>query len=193
MINVSRETQDKLDHYAKLLKKWQQAINLVSQSTLDDVDIRHFADSQQLDPYIDQGAVIYDLGSGAGFPGLVLAITRPDLDVNLIESDQRKCQFLRTVSRETGTDVQIHNCRIEAIDLPAPDIVTARALAPISDILGYMRNWALSRADLKAILLKGANTEAEIENAKTHNDFTAEMAASQTGDGYIVSIYDIKA
>jgi 16S rRNA (guanine527-N7)-methyltransferase len=193
MENVSRETQTKFDHYALLLRKWQRAINLVSKSTLDDIENRHIADSQQLAIYIDKQARVYDLGSGAGFPGLVLAMLRPDLDVHLIESDQRKCQFLRTVSRETNTDICIHNKRIEALDLPAPDIVTARAFASLSEILAYVRDWARASPGLKLVLLKGAYVAEEIEAAKDIYNFMAELTPSQTGDGYIVAIRDIKA
>lgn len=192
MPDVSRETQDRLDHYARLLRKWQRAINLVSKNTLDDIQTRHFGDSQQLAPYIDDKARVYDLGSGAGFPGLVLAMLRPDLEMHLIESDHRKCQFLRTVSRETNTDICIHNNRIEALDLEAPDVVMARAFASLSEILDYVSDWAWANPDLELILLKGTQAADEIEAAKKAYDFTAQLTPSETGDGHIVDINDIK-
>ena len=102
-MNVSRETMERLKIYQKLLEEWQKKINLVSSSTLPSLWKRHFEDSLQLLPYLPEkkGSII-DLGTGAGFPGLVLAIVLPEkLKVTLVESDFKKCLFLETVSRET--------------------------------------------------------------------------------------------
>lgn len=111
--NVSRETEARLRQYQALLLKWQEKINLISPGTMKDSWARHFQDSLQILPLVPDGpARLYDLGSGAGFPGLVLAIARPDLAVTLIESDAKKCAFLQAVSRETGVKVTIDNCRI---------------------------------------------------------------------------------
>src|SRR5262245_1521225 len=98
--NVSRETFQRLEVYAELLKKWQRAINLLSPGTLENIWDRHFADSIQITNLIPMGMKkVVDLGSGAGFPAMVLSIARPDLDIHLIESDSRKCEFLKNVSR----------------------------------------------------------------------------------------------
>lgn len=178
--DVSRES---LKHYDVLLHKWQKAINLVGPSTLNDSWVRHFEDSLQLLPMIPDGArTLYDLGSGAGFPGMVIAIARPDLCVTLVESDQRKCAFLATVSHETDAKVAILNERIEKASesAPPPDIVTARALAPLSALLAYIRPWAESNHGLVCIFPKGAQAEAEIEAAQGIASFTVAKIPSLT-------------
>lgn len=130
---------EKIDAYERLLKKWQNTINLVGPSTLSEAKKRHFEDSLQLLKHIPVAAkTLYDLGSGAGFPGLVLAMAKPDLDVHLIESDARKCQFLKTVSRETETPVTVHNQRIESANLPLPtssQVALWRIFQPFSSSL----------------------------------------------------------
>lgn len=174
--------EEKLRVYKALLLKWQGAINLVSASTLKDAESRHFADSAQILPFLPEKAgILVDLGSGAGFPGLVLAILRPDFNIHLIESDDRKCQFLRTVSRETSADVSIHNSRAESVleDLE-PDIITARAFASLDKILGLTRgNWQKNPL-LTMILLKGQSADEEIEGAQKLYDFDVQSHPSTT-------------
>jgi len=141
--NVSRETIDRLKVYADLLTKWQRRINLVGPSTIEVLWRRHFADSLELREHAPSGSQNWlDIGTGAGFPGLVIAACgeRKNLHVDLVESNTRKCAFLREVSRRIDAPVIIHNCRIEAIDSLAiqamsPDVVTARALAPLDLLL----------------------------------------------------------
>lgn len=165
---VSRETEAALRQYCALLLKWQEKINLISPTTTKDAWIRHFEDSLQLLTRLPDSGRLYDLGSGAGFPGLVLAIARPDLEVTLVESDSKKCAFLQTVSRETGARVRILNSRIEAAVLsePAPDILTARALAGLSELLDYTAPWIATNSALMAFFPKGASHLAELEAAK---------------------------
>jgi len=128
---VSRETVARLEGYAELLKRWSGRINLVSRNTLGDLWRRHFLDSAQLLPLIPQKArSLVDLGSGAGFPGLVLAILGVS-GVELIESDKRKGVFLREAARLTNTPVKITDSRIEMAKPHAADVVTARACAPL--------------------------------------------------------------
>jgi 16S rRNA (guanine527-N7)-methyltransferase len=167
--NVSRETIAKLEAYAAMLRKWQKAINLVSAATLDDLWRRHFLDSVQLLPFLappgagDGG--ITDLGSGAGFPGLVLAILsgRP---TQLIESDQRKAAFLGEAARATGCAdrVKIHAGRVEATKSWMAGTVTARALAD----LGQLLDWAAPFAGPDTVLLfpKGAKADEELTAAE---------------------------
>jgi len=175
--NVSRESLEKLRAYDALLHKWQRTINLVSPNTLSESWERHILDSVQIVEHVSrESSVLYDLGCGAGFPGLVVAMLRPDLDVHLIESDQRKCSFMRAVSRETQTPVTIHNARIEAVDLPSPDVVTARALASLSDLMGYCAPWA--RSGLQGLFLKGEQHLQEIEAARCDYDFSVDVAPS---------------
>lgn len=140
--DVSRETLAHLQTYAALLARWTPRINLVSAASLADQWHRHFADSAQLLAFRPPAARRWlDLGSGAGFPGLVIAIlareAAPDLRLHLVESDQRKCAFLRQVVTETGLTLDISPERIEALAPQAADIVSARALAPLTRLLAH--------------------------------------------------------
>lgn len=132
---VSRETVERLDAYAALLRKWQERINLVSRTTLGELWHRHFLDSAQLYRLMPENTrVLVDLGSGAGFPGLVLAILGV-AQVHLIESDQRKAAFLREAARLTNAPVTVHPQRIEKVPPFPADVVSARALAALADLL----------------------------------------------------------
>jgi 16S rRNA (guanine527-N7)-methyltransferase len=174
---------EKLDVYAALLKKWQAAINLVGPKTLDDLWARHFLDSLQLIRYIPekQSLTLVDIGSGAGFPGLVLAIARPDLNVNLIESDGRKAEFLRHVSRETSTPVLVHAARAETVlpDLkPVPDVIVARALASVQDILTLCGGILPHRPLF--VLPKGKDYASELATAQEGWEFSYSLMPSLT-------------
>jgi len=141
-MNVSRETSDKLEHYEATLRRWNPKINLVAKSTLDDLKKRHFEDSAQVLKRIPEETTrLVDLGSGGGFPGLVIAILASELgypaETVLIESDQRKSAFLRTVLRETGTKATVLTERIEQAPPQVADILTARALTDLAGLLGY--------------------------------------------------------
>ncbi len=132
---VSRETLDRLGLYAETLLRWQRAINLVAEATLPDLWRRHMLDSAQLLPLLPAGARrLIDLGSGGGFPGLVLAILGAP-QVHLVEADACKCAFLREAARLTATTVTIHKRRIESMPAEPFDVVTARALAPLPVLL----------------------------------------------------------
>src|SRR5579872_1231645 len=136
-VDVSRETRDQLEALVHTLGRWQKAINLVGKSTVEDIWIRHILDSAQLVPLIPrQARQLADLGSGGGFPGLVLAALRPELQVILIESDARKGAFLGEAGRRMGLKNQpkIVISRIEAAPPAAADVITARALAPLSQL-----------------------------------------------------------
>jgi 16S rRNA (guanine527-N7)-methyltransferase len=142
---VSRETIDRLEVYAGLLEKWNSTINLVSKNTINQMWKRHFLDSAQLWPHIpSETKTLVDIGSGAGFAGLVLAIIgmekSPNMKFTLIESDSRKCAFMRNVSREINLDVQIITKRIEEVTDIKADVITARALATVSQLLEYSKN-----------------------------------------------------
>lgn len=172
---VSRETIERLAAYADLLRKWQQRINLVSTATLEDLWRRHMLDSAQLLPLLPANArSIADLGSGAGFPGLVLAILGSG-EVHLIESDQRKCVFLteaiRIVGLDPGRSPVIHNCRIETVSDLEVDVVTARACAPLNQLLSYAQKFLWH--DGKALFLKGAAVEEELTAA--HKNWSMEV------------------
>lgn len=179
-VDVSRETIAALETYAGLLRKWQKAINLVSGATLDDVWNRHFLDSAQLLPLLPAGDdPVTDLGSGAGFPGLVLALVSGRA-VSLIESDQRKAAFLGEVARATGCAgrVQIHAARVEALKPWAAPIITARALADLTQLLDWASPF-LSTASV-CIFPKGAKAEDELTAALRVWKMTPERVRSVT-------------
>ncbi|CAO3415277.1 16S rRNA (guanine(527)-N(7))-methyltransferase (EC 2.1.1.170) [Azospirillum doebereinerae] len=160
---VSRETLERLSAYERLLRKWQPKINLVGPSTLPDLWRRHFLDSAQLYPLLpDAAQVLVDLGSGAGFPGLVLAILGVP-EVHLIESDSRKAVFLREAARAAGVTVTVHNKRIETVNGIEADVVTARALAPLADLFGWSFPFLGSRGT--ALFLKGQALDDELTAA----------------------------
>ncbi len=166
ILDVSRETLGQLSRYAELLEKWQRRINLVGRDTLDDLWRRHMLDSAQLWPLIPPDAAsITDLGSGAGFPGLVLAILAEPgrADITLIESDARKCAFLNEVIRQTGARAHVVNQRIERVSVPAADVVTARACARLPKLLDYIEP-CLKLGGI-GFILKGARVDEELTEA----------------------------
>lgn len=191
---ISRETEERLKIYQHLLRTWQQKINLISSSTLPHLWERHFSDSLQLLSYLpSQEISLIDLGSGAGFPGLVLAMARPGmLHVTLVESDLRKCIFLETVSRETNTPVKIIRSRIESLteDLPK-DVVTARGLAPLSRLLEY--SLPFMKENAIHLFLKGKGVKEEIKEAQKKWEFSLEIFPSLTdSSGRILKIEKLK-
>lgn len=191
----SRETFHKLEIYHKALMKWQKAINLVGPKTLQDSWSRHFADSAQLLPHIPIHVKhIVDIGSGAGFPGLVIAMMRPDIHVHLVESDDKKAQFMRHVSRESQIkNTTIHVKRIEDATELSPDVVTARALASLTQLMKYCESWAQNNPDLMCLFLKGRNLGGEIEEAEEIFSFSRETFPSLTAeDSSILRIHTLK-
>jgi 16S rRNA (guanine527-N7)-methyltransferase len=158
--NVSRETLERLGAYVALLARWNQRINLVGRSTIGDVWRRHILDSAQLFPLIPAEARnLVDLGSGAGLPGLILAIMGVK-QVHLVESDQRKAAFLREAVRITGTHALIHAQRIEKIPGFAADVVTARALAALPQLLELSTKFIGPMTT--CVFLRGASGEEEL-------------------------------
>ena len=194
-LDVSRETWASLEVMVETLLKWQKAINLVGRATLDDIWTRHIVDSAQVAPLIPTSArSLVDLGSGAGFPGLILAALRPALDVTLIESDARKSAYLGEAARRMGLKKQpkIVVGRIEAVPPVRADIVTARALAPLGQLLA----WAHPHRSDTAICLfhKGKGWQAEVAEAMKEWDISPEPIASVTDrDAVILRIGDYGA
>lgn len=163
-MNVSRETLEKLQQYDALLVKWQKKINLVGPNTMADRWRRHFLDSAQLITLIPENAkILVDMGSGAGFPGLVLAIMS-GLEFHMIESDLRKCLFMREVVRTTGINVTVHNKRLEKVEGIKADVVSARALASLSKLLDYANPFL--KDDSICIFPKGKRIEEELTELK---------------------------
>ena len=165
---VSRETMARLQAYVELLAAWNRRINLVGPRTLGDIWRRHILDSAQLFPLLPPKArVLLDIGSGAGLPGLILAILG-GREVHLVEADQRKCVFLREAARITGTPVHLHPQRLETIPPFAADVVTARAFAPLVDLLDQAEPFIATHSILLA--LKGRTVGEELtEAAKAWN------------------------
>lgn len=168
--DVSRETWERLETLVAALRKWQPVINLVSKASLAEVWTRHIADCLQVTALVPAPAtVIADLGSGAGFPGLVLAAAladRPGLRVHLLESDTRKCSFLRETARAMSMPVQVHNARIEQVLSDPPfsaDVVTARALASTTELVALAH--PLLKKGAIGLFLKGQDVEAELTEA----------------------------
>ena len=179
LLNVSRETIEKFRSYLTLLEKWQRRINLVSHSTLVDAWQRHILDSGQLAAhYPPQTSHILDVGSGAGFPGLVLAIMG-GVTVDLVESDQRKAVFLSTVIRELGLPAKVHNQRIEIMPNLNPDVITARALAPVPKLLNLIKTQI--SPECICLFLKGASVEDELTNLQSYSTMVATTHPSLSG------------
>ncbi len=194
--DVSRETIERLGEYEALLKKWNTKINLVSRNTVNDIWQRHFSDSAQLFPHIDN---LYsnwlDFGSGAGFPGLVVATIAkekaPNIEFVLVESDQRKAAFLHTVSNTLGLKVKVISERVEALNPQHADIISARAVAPLGQLLELAR----PHAHKSTILLfpKGINYELELTAAQKHWHIEVEIIPSMTdSSSVILRIEDFK-
>lgn len=180
----------KLRLYKELLIKWQNSVNLVGASTLNEIEERHFADSLALLSYIPSTTEhILDLGSGAGFPGLVIAIAT-NIHTTLIESDRKKCQFLREAKRLSQANATIENHRIESYKGPKAQVITSRALASVDKLLEYSHE--LLTQDGFLLLLKGKNAKNEIADAEKRWHFNYEIFPSETSlEGHIIKIWDI--
>jgi 16S rRNA (guanine527-N7)-methyltransferase len=192
--DVSRETWGRLEAYVEILLKWQKAINLIGPATVDDIWSRHILDSAQVVPHLPATAKkIADLGTGAGFPGLVLAALRPELDIVLIESDARKAAFLGEAGRRMSLVKQpkIVIGRIEAVAPAGADVLTARALAPLGTLLG----WAYRHRSDPAICLfhKGKDWQAELTDAQRGWDIEPQHFPSATDrDAVLLRIGDYR-
>ncbi len=174
--NVSRETLARCQIYVDFLVRWQAKINLIGPATTDTIWRRHMWDSAQLRPHIPSNStVLVDLGSGAGFPGFVLALLGLP-QVTLIDSDSRKCAFLREAARLTETNVCIINARIENLTGPCADVVTARACAPLPKLLGHIERFL--RRDGVALVHKGARVAEELTAARKHWTMSVEQIRS---------------
>lgn len=191
--SLSADISAKFSVYEGLLKKWQPVINLVGPATMGDVRARHFDDSLALSACLPDGARVVDVGSGGGFPALVLAIARPECSFVLVESDARKCVFLELVSRETGCrNVRVVNARLDAaaVDLGGFDVMTARALAP----LPVLFDMALSldrRAGFFAVFPKGRQWREEVVAARA--GFLFDVEPVPHGEGAILLVRNLSS
>jgi len=188
--NVSRETFEKLIAYAELLLKWQSKINLVGKNTISDLWGRHMLDSIQLNKWIpNETNTITDFGSGAGFPGLVLAIVCGKT-VHLIEASKKKSAFLREAARITQAPVILHEGRIEKQKGWASDVITARAVAPLSRLIEFAKPYM--GKNTVCLFLKGARVEEELTDAQKTWKMKVKHYQSVTHPkGVVLSIKDI--
>jgi 16S rRNA (guanine527-N7)-methyltransferase len=163
---VSRETLARLKAYVGLLTDWNARHNLVSKTSLEEVWQRHIWDSAQLAPLIPPEArTLADLGSGAGFPGLVLAVMlRGRVAVTLFEATRKKAEFLRAAAERMGLDVAVRNERIEEAAKARFDVLTARACAPLPELLEYAQH--LAGPGTVCLFLKGQNVGVELTEAR---------------------------
>lgn len=194
--NVSRETFELLKNYEKLLCEWQQKFNLVSNASLEDCWNRHFSDSAQLYQYIPQNAELaYDFGSGAGFPGMVLAIMAkektPYLKFKLIESIGKKTLYLKEVAAMSGANVEIINERIEKLPVEKADVITSRAMASLKTLLEYA--YKFCKPETVCIFPKGKKYAEEIAEAKKFWNFKCSLKPSEESEeGRILIITDLR-
>ena len=179
--DVSRETREKLERYVATLRSWAPRINLVAKSTLNDVWERHIADSLQLRDLAPSGPLNWlDFGSGAGLPGLVLAAADPGLRMTLVESDVRKCAFLRAAAIEMGVSVDIQNTRIERLGPHKADVISARAVASLEKLLDYAEPH--STADTICLFPKGESVDLELTAAQKVWKVEVERIRSRTDE-----------
>jgi 16S rRNA (guanine527-N7)-methyltransferase len=190
---VSRETEARLDQFIDLLRKWQAKTNLVAPSTLPTLWTRHVSDSLQLLALAPAAKIWVDLGSGGGFPGMILACALADTPgalVHLVERNAKKAAFLRETLRVTGAAGIIHLANIEDTGdrIPGPlDCVTARAVAPLNQLIGFAE--PLVRRGAKALFLKGQDVEAELTEATKYWNIKPHLHSSRTGGhGWIVEL-----
>ncbi len=194
--DVSRETLQDLVQYADLLKKWNAAINLISKSTEQHLWTRHFLDSAQIYELADSGQKTWaDLGSGAGFPGLIIATLakreRPDFRLTSVESDKRKAAFQQTVVHALGLPAHVLAKRAESIPAIGAEVVTARAFAPLDELLGYAERHLIDGG--VALFPKGAGHAREIRKARKNWKFELDIVPSKTDtQGVILRIGDIR-
>ncbi|TDH37809.1 16S rRNA (guanine(527)-N(7))-methyltransferase RsmG [Pseudohoeflea suaedae] len=188
---VSRETRDRLKTYESLVRKWQKSINLVAPSTLDELWSRHIEDSLQLFALTPEPKVWADLGSGAGFPGLVTAICLAEAGegwVHLIESNNKKAAFLRTAITETGARASVHPARIEAAipTIDQPQAISARALSSLDELLAFVEPVAKRNPTLECWFHKGFGYRDEVAIARGNWQFDLVEHPSRVLDGSVI-------
>lgn len=190
---VSRETLKHFELYADMLEKWQNSINLVSKSTLSDKWRRHFYDSAQLIDYITTSGkplTILDLGSGAGFPGLVLSLLGAG-EVHLVEGVGKKCSFMKQVIQKTNMNATVHNERIEGMESFPVDLITSRACADLGKLLDLTFPFMTDLTE--CLFLKGAKSDEEIYHASKKWCFEVKKTPSKSEEsGMILHLSKVK-
>lgn len=187
--NVSRETINRLFEYEALVKKWNPAINLISRSTIGNIWERHIIDSAQIwDQQPHSAGFWLDIGTGGGFPGLVIAILakelKPDMKIGFVESDTRKASFLLKTSVDLGLSPEISISRAEGLTPQSANIVSARALAPLNKLLGLAERHLADNG--VCLFSKGENAENELTLARKYWTFTLQKTPSRTDSGGVI-------
>ncbi|MBO6916985.1 MAG: 16S rRNA (guanine(527)-N(7))-methyltransferase RsmG [Rhizobiaceae bacterium] len=190
-VNVSRETWARLRQYGDIVRKWQKTINLISPTTVGDLWERHILDSLQIWALDPQPKSWLDMGSGAGFPGIVTGICLAEHGagwVYLIESNQKKAAFLRNTIVQTGARASVHPVRVaDAFEIaPEIDAISARALASLDDLMEMSEPWFDTNKNLSTYLHKGRDYQLEIELARSRWDFNLVKYDSQIQDGSVI-------
>lgn len=191
-MDVSRETFVRLERYVSLLRQWQGSVNLIGPGTEAMIWERHIADSLFLLPLLEKygASEALDLGSGGGFPGMVCALAAPDRAWTLVDSDRKKCEFLKHVSRETSVKATVLCRRIEALQNVHSLWVTARALASVAQILDWTQ--AVRLPSSRLFLLKGRQVEKELDEAKRRWSFEVEVSRVESQEGVIIHLSHIR-
>ncbi|MFD2741249.1 16S rRNA (guanine(527)-N(7))-methyltransferase RsmG [Sulfitobacter aestuarii] len=186
--NVSRETSEKLLAFGELVRKWTSKVNLISKASVPELMDRHIRDSMQLFYHAPSGGHWADIGSGGGFPGIVIAIlsteSEPERRMTLVESDQKKSAFLRTAIRELGLSANVITARIEEIEPLKVDILSARALAGLDSLLEFTERHLAQ--DGVALFLKGERWREEHMKAQLRWHYDLEVVKSETNDAAAV-------
>ncbi len=193
-LHLPKQVVENLDKYVELLEQEQSKLNLVGRSTLPIVWTRHILDSAQLfKNLLPTDKIVLDLGSGAGFPALVLAVMDVErrYDFHLIESDGKKCAFLNKVIEACGLKAEVHNERIEQMEMFGADVITARALAPLDQLIKYA--YPFLKTKTRCLFMKGAKVDEELEPAFKKYCFHAEKIQSITSEeGTILLLSEVK-
>lgn len=179
-VDVSRETFEKLEYFCALIQKWTKSINLIAPTTVPFIWDRHIVDSAQIFLLAPVGWQVWtDLGSGGGLPAVVVAILDQECrPITLIESDQRKCLFLKTARRELELNIEVVNARIEAANVTKSDVLSARALAPLQALLPFANQHLMPSGT--ALFAKGARFQEELDDAAEAWQFDLTAHISKT-------------
>ena len=185
---VSRETTEQFERLDTLVRLWNSKINLVSKVTIEELQTRHIADSVQVSEAVEQSKNWADLGSGGGFPGLVVAICKPKTSVTLVEADQRKAVFLRRAVSELGLNARVLSSRIEDIEPLSADVISARALAPLDKLIPLAVRHG--RPETRYVFPKGARFREEIAAVRRTWRFEIDVRPSRTDKEAVILIME---
>lgn len=192
--DVSRETFARLTDYHDLLVRWSKIHNLIGPKEVDELWERHIADCMQLWPFIQTSKTVLDIGSGAGLPGLVLACCAPsaqEIEFILVESNTKRCAFLRHVGRELSLPVTVMNTRIESVSRETIDVITARAVTDLSGLISYSEKW-LQKSTI-GVFLKGRNWKTELTEAQHCWILNSDTTPSRTdSEGVILRVSEVQ-